>query len=87
VTRPISQVDVALPVLREQMTRLVARQKVDAAVERLRLLLADPQAATHGKAATAGDTAEMRHLLYDADADATEPAFPYPTCTPKEASK
>jgi hypothetical protein len=28
--------------------------------------------------ATPGELAEMRHLLYDADADATTPAFPYP---------
>jgi hypothetical protein len=31
--------------------------------------------------ATAGELAEMRHLLYDADPDATVPAFPYPTTT------
>ncbi|MFJ3812223.1 hypothetical protein ACIPWE_38410 [Streptomyces sp. NPDC090073] len=30
-------------------------------------------------AATPGELAEYRHLLYDADADATTPAFPYPT--------
>lgn len=29
--------------------------------------------------ATDGEQAELRHLLYDADADATTPAFPYPT--------
>ncbi|QLJ01478.1 hypothetical protein HZZ00_10900 [Streptomyces sp. NEAU-sy36] len=29
-------------------------------------------------AATPGELAEMRHLLYDADEDATTPAFPYP---------
>lgn len=29
--------------------------------------------------ATPGEAAEYRHLLYDADADATVPAFPYPT--------
>lgn len=28
--------------------------------------------------ATDGESAELRHLLYDADPDATEPAFPYP---------
>ncbi|MGV9888334.1 hypothetical protein [Streptomyces sp. NPDC003395] len=29
--------------------------------------------------ATPGELAEYRHLLYDADEDATTPAFPYPT--------
>lgn len=46
---------------------------------RLRVLLADPQAGTHGTPATDGEAAEQRHWLYDADADATTPAFPYPT--------
>ncbi|MFG3660293.1 hypothetical protein [Streptomyces sp. NPDC047706] len=34
--------------------------------------------------ASDGELAEMRHLLYDADADATVPAFPYPSA-PTEA--
>ncbi|MGW0626495.1 hypothetical protein [Streptomyces sp. NPDC002758] len=29
--------------------------------------------------ATPGEAAEYRHLLYDADSDASVPAFPYPT--------
>ncbi|NED75307.1 hypothetical protein G3I51_23890 [Streptomyces sp. SID9944] len=39
----------------------------------------------HPARATEGEMAEYRHLLYDADEDATVPAFPYPT-TPEEAS-
>ncbi len=70
MTRPIDDLDVPLPTL----------------VERLRLLLADPQAGVHGQHATSGEGAEMRHLLYDADDDASVPAFPYPTATPLEAS-
>lgn len=34
--------------------------------------------------ATDGEIAEYRHLLYDADTDASTPAFPYPTA--QEAS-
>jgi len=34
--------------------------------------------------ATDGEAAEQRHWLYDADEDASTPAFPYPT--PEEAS-
>lgn len=79
MTRPIADLDVPESTLRERMAALVARQKVDAAAERLRLLLADPQAGAHGQHATSGEGAEMRHLLYDADPDASTPAFPYPT--------
>lgn len=39
----------------------------------LRRLAAQPH-----QPATPGESAELRHLLYDADPDATEPAFPYP---------
>lgn len=77
----ISRADVPLSTLRERMAALVERQKRDAAVERLRLVLAE-QPCQH---ATPGEAAELRHLLYDADPDATIPAFPYPT-TPKETS-
>lgn len=52
---------------------------IDSAVDRLRWLLAHPEAVAEGKPASPGEAAEMRHLLYDADADATTPAFPYPT--------
>lgn len=75
MTRPIRDLDVPLSTLRERMTALVERQKQDAAAERLRLILAEQP----HQPATPGETAEQRHLLYDADPDATEPAFPYPT--------
>lgn len=70
----ISRADVPLSTLRERMTALVERQKRDAAVERLRLLLAEQPC----QYATPGEAAELRHLLYDADPDSTCPAFPYP---------
>jgi hypothetical protein len=57
---------------------------VDTAVDRLRWLLDHPEAVDAGKPATPGELAEYRHLLYDADEDATTPAFPYPAR--KEAS-
>lgn len=57
---------------------------VDAAVTKLRWLLAHPEAVAAGKPASEGEAAEYRHLLYDADADASTPAFPYPA--PKEAT-
>jgi hypothetical protein len=57
---------------------------VDAAVSKLRWLLAHPEAVASGKPCSEGEAAEMRHLLYDADTDATTPAFPYPA--PLEAS-
>jgi hypothetical protein len=76
----ITRADVPLSTLRERMTALVERQKQDAAAERLRLLLAE-QPCQH---ATPGEAAEYRHLLYDADPDASIPAFPYPA--PKESS-
>lgn len=40
-TRPIEDLDVPLPTLRDRMAALVERQKRDAAAERLRLLLAE----------------------------------------------
>lgn len=58
---------------------------VDSAVTRLRWLLAHPEAVAAGTPASPGEAAEYRHLLYDADEDATVAAFPYPN-TPKEAS-
>jgi hypothetical protein len=72
--------------LRDRMTALVERQRNEAeaealrlkqaaAVERLRLVLAEQP----HQPASPGEAAELRHLLYDADADATVPAFPYPT--------
>jgi hypothetical protein len=82
----IAAADVPLATLRERMTALVERQRNEAAAEalrlkqaaaadRLRLLLAEQP----HQPAPAGELAEYRHLLYDADPDATVPAFPYPT--------
>jgi hypothetical protein len=71
--------------LAADMQALVARQRAQAAVEestaRLRWLLAHP---APSRPATAGELAEQRHLLYDADPDSTIPAFRYPTA--QEAS-
>ncbi|MFJ7963200.1 hypothetical protein [Streptomyces sp. NPDC096324] len=86
MTRRIADLDVTLPTLRERMAALVEkqrqaaaderrRQKRDESVARLRLILAEQP---HVKA-TPGEAAELRHLLHDADPDATVPAFPYPT--------
>lgn len=72
MTRPIADLDVPLPTLRERMTALVAKQKRDAAVERLRLRLADQP----HQPATAGEAAEYRHLLHDADPDSVTHPFP-----------
>jgi hypothetical protein len=83
MTRPISDLDVPLPTLRERMAAdiraTVVRQRAQTTQEsaaKLRWLLAHP---APGRPATAGELAEQRHLLYDADPDATVPAFPYPT--------
>lgn len=58
------------------MRALVARQRetaaVDAAVDKLRWLLAHPPTS---RAATPGEGAEIRHLLHDADPDATTRPF------------
>ena len=51
---------------------------VATSVARLRWLLAHPEAVADGRPCTKGELAEQRHLLYDADEDATTPAFPYP---------
>lgn len=72
--RPIAAVDVPLPVLRQQIADLVERQRVDVSVDRLRWLLAHPEAAADGKPCSDGEAAEYRHLLIDANADdATRP--------------
>ena len=52
-------------------------------VRRLQWLLAHPD--TPSRPTTDGEAAEYRHLLYDADTDATSPAFPYPNPAPEEA--
>lgn len=58
-----------------EMHDLIARQRIDTSVEKLRWLLAHPEAAATGEPATAGERAELRHLLYDADADDTTRPF------------
>jgi len=72
----------------ETVQALVARQRAKARVEesaaKLRWLLAHPDEAPHTPA-TSGVLAEYRHLLYDADPDASVPAFPYPAM-PKETN-
>jgi len=77
MTTDLSRLDVPLAVVEAD----IARQKFAARMERLDWLKAHPENATAGHA-TAGEAAEMRHLLYDADADATTPAFPYPAAEP-----
>lgn len=82
MTRPIAALDVPLARLETEMQALVRRQRaqaaVDASVTRLRWLLAHQDEAPK-RPAPVGELAEYRHLLYDADADATTPAFPYPS--------
>ncbi|MEU9436542.1 hypothetical protein [Streptomyces sp. NPDC048252] len=72
--RPIAALDVDLHLPQQR----IARQRVEASVERLRWLLAHSDEAPK-QPAPAGELAEYRHLLYDADEDAAVPAFPYPT--------
>jgi len=74
--KPIAAVDVPLSRLEADVRDLVARQRAQARAERIGWLLAHPPATRH---ATPGEAAELRHLLYDADPDASTPAFPYPT--------
>lgn len=54
------------------MQRDAAREQVKQSVKRLRWLLAHP---APGRPATAGDLAEYRHLLHDADPDSTVHPF------------
>lgn len=70
--RPISDLDVPLPTLRDRMAALVERQKQEAAAERLRLLLAEQ---SDSRPATPGEIKEQRHWLHDADPDSTVPAI------------
>lgn len=70
----ISRLDVDL----HELCRRIAADRRTAAAARLRWLLDHPDDAPK-KPAPAGELAEYRHLLYDADEDATTPAFPYPT--------
>lgn len=62
------------------MHALVARQQeqaasVDRATARLRWLLAHPEAVADGKPCSAGEAAEYRHLLYNADSDSVTRPF------------
>lgn len=81
MTRPTADLDIDLRLLQQRITK----EKFAARMSRLDDLLAHPEYATAGTPASAGERAEWGHLLYDADADATTPAFPYPSA-PKEAS-
>jgi hypothetical protein len=69
-----------------ELVKQVARQKFEARMSRLDDLLAHPEYATAGTPAPVGERAEWGHLLYDADEDATVPAFPYPNRAPKGAA-
>ena len=64
--------------LQSDLRKLLAQQHAAALGDRLAWLMAHPDEAPH-KPASPGEAAEYRHLLYDADPDATTPAFPYPT--------
>lgn len=75
MTTDISRLDVDLHLLQQR----VARHALDVRAARLAELIAHPEAVAAGKPCTAGEAAELRHLLYDADPDAVVPAFPYPT--------
>lgn len=82
MTAPIRDRSVAaLDVPRAQ---LEARVRVEASAAKLRWLLAHPEAVATAPHATEGEAAEYRHLLYDADSDASTEPFPYPA--PKEAT-
>jgi hypothetical protein len=61
------------------LVKQLAQHALDARAARLAELIAHPEAVAAGKPCTAGEAAECRHLLYDADPDAVVPAFPYPT--------
>jgi hypothetical protein len=78
-----ADVETPLTQLQADLRRLVAQQRAAAHGERLQWLMTHPDEAPHTPAGP-GEIAELRHLLYDADPDATVPAFPYPT--PLEAS-
>lgn len=73
MTRPISDLDVPAA----EVERRIAEQHLAERLGRAEWLCAHPEWPT-GRA-TAGELAEYRHLLYDADDDASTPAFPYPT--------
>ncbi|CAL9348234.1 hypothetical protein SUDANB1_00407 [Streptomyces sp. enrichment culture] len=76
MTRPISDLDVPLTRLQSDMKALVARQRLANRLDRAQWLAAHPDWPTGH--AEPGEAAEYRHLLYDADPDATVPALDYP---------
>ncbi len=80
MTLPIAALDVDL----RELVKQAAARNLAARMARLDDLRAHPEYASAGTPAPAGELAEVRHLLYDADPDASTPAFPYPT--PQEAS-
>jgi hypothetical protein len=80
MTTDLSRLDVPL----DELLRRIAHDKFARRMRPLAELLAHPELAATAPHATDGEAAELRHLLYDADADATVPAFPYPTA--QEAS-
>lgn len=65
----IDRLDVPAAQVASDMAALIARQRQQAAADRLRWLLA------HAVPAPAGELAEYRHLLHDVDADSTTPAL------------
>ncbi|MFJ4808552.1 hypothetical protein [Streptomyces longwoodensis] len=77
MTADLSRLDVPLADVQAE----IAANRLRIRMNHLDELLAHPELAAMGRKATAGELAEMRHLLYDADPDATVPAFPYPTTT------
>lgn len=75
MTHPIDDLDVPLIQLQADLRRVVAEQRAVALGERLQWLMAHPDEAPHTPA-SAGELAEMRHLLHDADPDSTIHPFP-----------
>lgn len=72
MTRPIEQLDVPAP----ELERRIAQQRLEIRLDRLPWLIRHPEWPTG--VASDGMRAEYRHLLYDADSDASTPPFPYP---------
>ena len=80
MTAPSKPRDIAdLDVRTAELVQRIAEEQVKKSAAKLRWLLAHPEAVATAKHATAGEAAEQRHWLYDADPDSTVPAFPYPT--------
>lgn len=70
--RDIAALDVPLTQLQSDLRHLLAKQRADAAAERLGRLLAEQPTSVP---ASAGELAEYRHWLHDADPDSTVPVF------------